>query len=73
MMCFYIYVHVYFTHDNSYSGNILKFSNCYPVIYILRICSCVNKCMILFQRFIIPDVSIPVYIQFSGAAQINTL
>ena len=34
MMCFYIYVLVCFTHGNSYSGNILKFLNCYPVIYI---------------------------------------
>ena len=73
MMCYYIYVLVCFTHGYSYSGKIFEVFKLLSCDVYIEICSRVNKCMILFQRFIIPAVSIPVYIQSSAAGQTNTL
>ena len=39
----------------------------------IDICSCVNKCMILFDRFTIPDVSIAVCIKYVAEHTWNTL
>ena len=39
----------------------------------IQICSCVNKCMILFNRFTIPDVSIAVYMKSEAEEMGNTL
>ena len=39
----------------------------------IEICSCVDKCVILFDRFIVPDVSIAVCIKYVAEDTRNTL